>query len=312
MSITVATRVWKNSRQRGTMKLLLLALAEFANNDGVCWPSVGKLANYINETERNTRLLIRRLINEGELVTVPGGGRGNTTRYGIAIGLTQRQLTQLNSDLQNTVYRNTDTDENSVENNTETEINSEILCTETVKSGAGDEVPNSAPESAETAQNQNDNRNRTVSKNHRGGYKDQSSPPPFFEKLAEVCNINLKLAPANQRSQLGEAAAKLSSTGATVEQLDAFAVWWWSDSNWRTKKALVAKRKPEAPRPQEVLGEWGNAVLPAPLNGHRQAGRGPPEPVKSAIPAGTPSTDTTARKLVELMNEQRKKPTGQH
>ncbi len=102
-----------------------------------------------------------------------------------------------------------------------------------------------------------------------------SSPPPFFEKLAEVCKIDLKLAPANQRSQLGEAAAKLSSAGATVEQLDAFSVWWWSDSNWRTRKANKNRLKPEAPRPREVQEEWGNAVLPA-ANGHKPNGRGPP------------------------------------
>ncbi len=133
-----------------------------------------------------------------------------------------------------------------------------------------------------------------------------SSPPPFFEKLAEVCNINLKLAPANQRSHLGEAAAKLSSGGATVEQLDAFAVWWWGDSNWRTRKARAAGRKPEAPRPREVLEEWGNAVLPAPTNGHRAAGRGPPIPTQSWKPPDDALSGEELRRAAIAAQERRK------
>lgn len=120
-----------------------------------------------------------------------------------------------------------------------------------------------------------------------GGKKDQSTTPaPFFQKLADVCNINLEIALEDQRAQLAQVATKLSTSGATVKHLDTFAAWWWSDSNWRTRKANQDKRKPEAPRPRDVLSEWGNAVL---TNGHRPADRGPPvKPFKPDENALTP------------------------
>lgn len=188
------------------------------------------------------------------------------------------------------------------------EVNQLKDLTETSKESLPELVKNFNPQKKEKEKKERGGDAAVNEKPSRG-----SSPPPFFEKLAEVCKINLQMAPPNQRSQLGEAAAKLSSAGATVEQLDAFSVWWWSDDNWRTKKARKDGRKPEAPRPREVQEEWGNAVLPA-ANGHKPTGRGPPGPVVPAIPADAHSTDTAAKKLVELMREQRErqKPTGQH
>jgi len=40
MSIEHMTLVWKHSKKGGTALLLLLAIADFANDDGVAWPSL--------------------------------------------------------------------------------------------------------------------------------------------------------------------------------------------------------------------------------------------------------------------------------
>jgi len=87
MSIKVITRVLDHSEQRGAARLLLVALADFANDDGVCWPGMAKLSQKINESERYTLLLIRKLLDSGELLRIVGGGRGRSTIYGIGSGL---------------------------------------------------------------------------------------------------------------------------------------------------------------------------------------------------------------------------------
>lgn len=193
MSYKVAARVWEHSRQRGSLKLLLLAFAEFANDDGICWPAAWRLARYINETERNVRLLIKKLVADGELITVPGGGRGNTTRYGVAIGLNTRQLQKLNSDLHNTVSHNTEKAKNSDLQNTDHEKtvksgdeNSEISCQETVKSGSRGNSPNDAAASHKNGIFHNDNRHVEPSldpSDHDSRRRASRAPPSPHQQL---------------------------------------------------------------------------------------------------------------------------------
>src|SRR3972149_3352570 len=66
-----------------------------------------------------------------------------------------------------------------------------------------------------------------------GGYQNESpsksAPAPVFEKLAEVCRIPIALASQKKRQELGRAASKLYQAGATLEQLNQFAVWLASE-----------------------------------------------------------------------------------
>lgn len=146
VSLKVSQYVWKYSKHRGTTKLLLLALADFANDSGICWPSANTLSGRIGETERHTRALLKKLVEDGDLIVAPGGGRGNTTKYGIATGMSEGQRSKLNSVLQNTVPDNSVT--------TETVIsgveNSVLQRQETVISGVANEEPFDASASGET------------------------------------------------------------------------------------------------------------------------------------------------------------------
>lgn len=148
MSIKVSAYVWTHSKHRGTVKMLLLAMADFANDSGICWPSARALAERVNETERNVRLIIKRLVDDGDLLAIPGGGRGNTTHYAIAIGMSAGQKARLKSVLENTVSANTDT-RKTVKSG---DRNSEIWCQETVKSGDLSEAAFRASESAKPAE----------------------------------------------------------------------------------------------------------------------------------------------------------------
>jgi hypothetical protein len=52
MSITIMTQVWKEEETSGSERLVLLALADIANDDGVCWPSMQTVAKKCNLSRR--------------------------------------------------------------------------------------------------------------------------------------------------------------------------------------------------------------------------------------------------------------------
>jgi Helix-turn-helix domain len=73
--------VWESSSAKGGARLVLLALADHANDEGYCHPSVARLARKSALTERNVQLILRNLEARGELVTLRSSGRGNVNAY---------------------------------------------------------------------------------------------------------------------------------------------------------------------------------------------------------------------------------------
>lgn len=83
MSIKVMTLVWDNSRHKASELLLLLALADFAHDDGGgIYPSVATLCGKVRMAERSVRYILRKLEASGELVA-EGQHPTGTTRYRI-------------------------------------------------------------------------------------------------------------------------------------------------------------------------------------------------------------------------------------
>lgn len=64
------TRVWDHSRHSGAALLLLLALADSANEDGVCWPSLRRLGERTRLPERSVVRVMHRLVESGELEVI--------------------------------------------------------------------------------------------------------------------------------------------------------------------------------------------------------------------------------------------------
>ena len=81
MSVLVSTRVWQNSKQTGYAFILMLAIADIADDEGVAWPGIKRLAKKARVTERSVYRLISQLIADGELEVTPGGGRRKTNLY---------------------------------------------------------------------------------------------------------------------------------------------------------------------------------------------------------------------------------------
>lgn len=76
MSIKVMTWVWDHSPAAGTDLLMLLAIADQANDDGRdAWPSIKTLAQRTRLDQRTVRRVLKRLVDAGHLVIKPGGGR---------------------------------------------------------------------------------------------------------------------------------------------------------------------------------------------------------------------------------------------
>jgi hypothetical protein len=74
MSIRVMTRVWANSKLRGTELLAELALADIADDDGYAWPSIPHLAKKTRVHPRTAQRIIDRIVRSGEVKIKRGGG----------------------------------------------------------------------------------------------------------------------------------------------------------------------------------------------------------------------------------------------
>ena len=80
MSIKVMSQVWAEGPNSASERLLLLALADFADDNGVCWPSMETIAEKACMSERNARRVVRKLESEGYLETMPSSGRASNRR----------------------------------------------------------------------------------------------------------------------------------------------------------------------------------------------------------------------------------------
>lgn len=77
MSIRVMTEIWDNAPLCGSTKLLLLCLADHANDDGICWPSIGRLAARCGLQDRQTQNQLERLERQGYITRDIGQGYNN-------------------------------------------------------------------------------------------------------------------------------------------------------------------------------------------------------------------------------------------
>lgn len=86
MSIKLMSAVWERSDISSTQKLVMLALADWANDDGLCWPSIDRLAQKTGMAGRSVQRIIRDLEQVGLVKRDEVVGKGN--RYWILTPLT--------------------------------------------------------------------------------------------------------------------------------------------------------------------------------------------------------------------------------
>ncbi len=87
MSYACISRVLAHSKQTGNAKLLLVAIAHFAHDNGTgATPSIATLARIIGTGERNVQLLLRKLEQSGELICERGAGPNGCNAYTLCGG----------------------------------------------------------------------------------------------------------------------------------------------------------------------------------------------------------------------------------
>jgi hypothetical protein len=88
--------VWAHSQNGGGHLIVLLAIADFADDDGYAYPSMGTLARKARMTERNAQYVVKKLVADGELEVERGAGpKGcnlfRVVKLSVEGGETQRQ-----------------------------------------------------------------------------------------------------------------------------------------------------------------------------------------------------------------------------
>lgn len=81
MSIKLMSAIWESGPARQSDRFVLLAIADYANDEGECWPSIGGICRKTCLSERGVQTVIRRLENDGWLSIDAGGGRKNCNLY---------------------------------------------------------------------------------------------------------------------------------------------------------------------------------------------------------------------------------------
>lgn len=88
------TLVWDRSAHTGTDLLMLLALADFSDDQGNSYPSVPTLATKCRMRVRNANYILRALQASGELEVRPNEGPKGTNCYRIALEDLGKKATQ--------------------------------------------------------------------------------------------------------------------------------------------------------------------------------------------------------------------------
>ena len=83
MSIKIMSMIWDRGPESQSERFVLLALADYANDDGECWPSIDGVARKTCLTDRGIQKIMRRLEETGWLEIDLGGGRKNCNLYRI-------------------------------------------------------------------------------------------------------------------------------------------------------------------------------------------------------------------------------------
>lgn len=81
MSVRTMAKVWESSQQAGSDLLMLLAIADFADDDGNAYPSVATLAKKCRMRPRNCQYILRNLEQSGELTIGVNAGPFGANLY---------------------------------------------------------------------------------------------------------------------------------------------------------------------------------------------------------------------------------------
>lgn len=274
------TRVWEHAEYKESTLLILLALADFADDNGICWPEVPTLAAKARVSDRRAIDIIQALEKDGAIVYQRGGGRGRRSLYGVLVGLTDEQKERVKLYHRNYFSENKTVKPGAIKG----ELQRKERVNYSVNSRKGSEQqdapnpdpirhvdPSIDPSVGESAKKDTEKHSRTLSE--------------LALAIADVCKINPKIATKRQREQLNEAYQSLKAIRATPAEVQQRG-GWWNANDWR------AKKESRPPRPMELVEIWEAATVPIKQS---NATRSPADlPLVTAVPRQTPEEQKAA------------------
>ena len=87
MSIQITSTIWKGSVRSGSRLLMLLALGDNANDEGICWPLVNTLAYKCRVKERAAQTILAHLQRTGDIYYEQARGRAHSNRFCLVTAL---------------------------------------------------------------------------------------------------------------------------------------------------------------------------------------------------------------------------------
>lgn len=85
MCLKITNWIWKNSTARGNARLVLLVLADLADDEGRAFPGAGHIAKRARCSVRAVWNSVEKLVELGELVIEQMGGPGRSHRYRVVM-----------------------------------------------------------------------------------------------------------------------------------------------------------------------------------------------------------------------------------
>lgn len=86
MSVRVMSKVWEKAPYSGGTLLVLLALADWADDDGRCYPKIEKVAKKARLTKSGTKFCLKRLILDGTVILEEESeGPGKPRKYRVGV-----------------------------------------------------------------------------------------------------------------------------------------------------------------------------------------------------------------------------------
>ena len=241
MSIRVIDHVWGNSKQQGSALLVLLAIADWARDDGHnAYPTIPMLAEKARLSHRSVQRIIANLEESGELVIQRSTGRGHAHVYSVPMDIKGDILSPDKDDAPSL----NDKDDADIKGDTGG-IERVTSATERVTSDA---IKGDTPRIT--------NRYLTVTNRHltvRGEADLSPDPPPdWFQVLSGLPKFQTSLADA-------EAWLSTKSISADLAETTAYGVQsfisqpknkgrdpWATFQNWARKDAVSPRSSPPA------------------------------------------------------------------
>lgn len=195
------SRVWEHSLQKGSSLLLLVAIADFADDKGVAWPSVATLAKKVRLGERYVQQLIKELVQAKELCVEDQAHRYTTNRYTVLVG----------------------------------GVNSASPLNPASPRGVNPSSPGGEPRLTRGVNPASPN----PSFNHQEPPESAQAPKPtdpLFAAIAEVCQVDPEL--ASQAVGKVRYALGRSKPPYTSEEVRKFGILWWEYKDRQTAPTL--------------------------------------------------------------------------